>query len=34
MPTIFQHQYIANWHDNFVDYIGSIPDMVLTSTNI
>lgn len=27
MPTP-QHQYITNWHDSFVDYIGSLLDVV------
>ena len=26
--TIPQHQYIANWHDGFVNYIGSLLDVV------
>ncbi len=28
MPTVPQHQYITNWHDNFVDYIGSLLGVV------
>ena len=27
-PTTPQHQYIANWHDSFVDYIGSLLGVV------
>ena len=26
--TVPQHQYITNWHDNFVDYIGSLLGVV------
>lgn len=29
MFTIFQQQYIANWHDSFVDYIGSLLGVVM-----
>lgn len=28
MNTIPQQQYIANWHDSFVDYIGSLLGVV------
>lgn len=28
MPTIPQHQYITNWHDSFVDYIGRLLGVV------
>lgn len=28
MPTTPQQQYITNWHDNFVDYIGSLLGVV------
>ena len=28
MPTIIQHQYITNWHDSFVDYIGRLLGVV------
>lgn len=28
MKSNFQHQYIANWHDNFVKYIGSLLGVV------
>ena len=28
MPTIPQHQYITNWHDSLVDYIGSLLGVV------
>ena len=28
MPTTPQHQYITNWHDSFVDYIGSLLGVV------
>lgn len=28
MPTVPQQQYITNWHNNFVDYIGSLLDVV------
>lgn len=28
MTTISQQQYIANWHDSFVDYIGSLLGVV------
>lgn len=28
MPTVPQQQYITNWHDNFVDYIGSLLGVV------
>lgn len=28
MNSISQHQYIANWHDSFVDYIGSLLGVV------
>lgn len=24
MPTIYQQQYIAHWHDGFVNYVGSL----------
>lgn len=27
MPTT-HHQYITNWHDSFVDYIGSLLGVV------
>ena len=27
-PTISQQQYIANWHDSFVGYIGSLLGVV------
>ena len=27
-PTISQHQYITNWHDSFVSYIGSLLGVV------
>ena len=28
MPTSPHHQYITNWHDSFVDYIGSLLGVV------
>ena len=28
MPTVPQQQYITNWHNNFVDYIGSLLGVV------
>jgi hypothetical protein len=28
MPTTPQHQYLANWHDSFVDYIKSLLGVV------
>lgn len=28
ITTISQQQYIANWHDNFVNYIGSLLGVV------
>ena len=28
MPTISQQQYMAQWHDSFVDYIGSLLGVV------
>ena len=28
MPTIPQQQYITNWHDSFVNYIGSLLGVV------
>ena len=28
VPTIPQHQYLANWHDSFVAYIGSLLGVV------
>lgn len=28
MPTTPQQQYITNWHDSFVDYIGSLLGVV------
>ena len=28
MSTISQQQYIDNWHDSFVDYIGRLIDVV------
>ncbi|MBR4340934.1 MAG: hypothetical protein IKP89_10020 [Bacteroidales bacterium] len=27
-PTTLHHQYIPNWHGSFVDYIGSLFDVV------
>ena len=28
MTTIYQYQYITNWHDSFVSYIGSLLGVV------
>ena len=28
MSTITQHQYLANWHDSFLDYIVSLLGVV------